>query len=417
MGIFKRLFNSESKTTSENTTKSEDKAKALNLTEVICQTWNDLNVEVIEPYLDDNLVYNSVWVGSTIVGKKDYLYYLKRKLDTFKKTNTIPKFDEINEFGRTLPHFLQGDNEGVLDYQQKDGKIISLLMRPLAKIRLVEDEEWPRYSQAYEQFLPQATRIAGQSINELAQKKGLNQSQFAWLQTYPNYPSFQHLCFRTSSQVFSVLIAMHGFSSNGKDDNSIVVYKRDYDRLIMEANKNHLVPCICPICGIPRMPMLGRTHLLHAITGSLIDFDKEYDYNDGKMSPWEINNFGISTVVNFLHNQGCNNIFYCDVMGIEPQIFFEKDGNKAFVLVRSIPAGLREQPFEINKKLLDKFSDYKGYFADVQFVRAHNNGDFNDKYLPRGDSFFSNFKGLQEMNLAIHNNPFIILVDKESYDI
>lgn len=417
MGIFDFFSSNKKKGKERINAEVVNRQAQQELTAILCKSWQQLDVNILEPFLDENFVYNSVWVGSTVNGKEDYLYYLNKKFETFKKTNTIPKFDEINEFGRTLPHFLQGDNEGVLDYQEHNGKIISLLMRPLAKIRLVENEEWPRYSQAYEQFLPQATRIAGLSINELAQKKGLDRSQFAWLQTYPNYPSFQHLCFRTSSQVFSVLIAMHGFSSNGKDDNSIVVYKRDYDRLIMEADKNHLVPCICPICGIPRIPMLGSYHLLHAISGTLIDIDKEYDYNDGQMSPWEINNFGISTVVNFLHNQGCNIISYCDVVGIEPQIFFEKDGKKAFVLVRSIPTGLRERPFEINKRLLDKFSDYKGYFADVQFARVHNNGDFNDKYLPREDSFYSNFRGLQELSSAIHHNLNIILVDKENYDI
>lgn len=417
MSIFDFIYRNKKKGKERINAEVDNCQAQQDLTAILCQTWQQLDINIIEPYLDDNLVYNSVWVGSAIVGKKDYLYYLKRKFETFKKTNAIPKFDEINEFGRTLPHFLQGDNDGVLDYQERNGKIISLLMRPLVRIRLVEDEEWSRYSQAYEQFLPQATSIAGQSINELAQKKGLDQSQFAWLQTYPNYPSFQHLCFRTSSQVFSILIAIHGFSSNGKDDNSIVVYKRDYDRLIMETDKNHLVPCIFPVCGLPRIPMLGGTHLIHAKTNRPIDLEKEYDYNDGQMSAWEINNFGISIVINYLRDQGCKNISYCDVLGIDPQIFFEKDGTQSFVIVRSIPTGLRDETFEINKKMLAKLSDRKGYFADVQLARYHNNGSFNDKYLPRGDSFFSNFRGLQEMKSAIRNNSFIVLADKENYNI
>ena len=37
---------------------------------------------------------------------------------------------------------MQGEVEGVLDYQQNEGKFTSILMRPLMKIKIVDDSEW-----------------------------------------------------------------------------------------------------------------------------------------------------------------------------------------------------------------------------------------------------------------------------------
>lgn len=418
MSFLKHLFRKGEKDILTNMTFNKpSEPTQQDLTAILCQTWQQLDVNILEPFLDENFRYNSVWVGKTLKGKRDYLQYIKGKFETLKNTDNCPIMDVVNEYGKVLPHFQQGKNEGVLDYEQKDGKILSMLMRPVLKIKVVSEPEWRIYADAYHEFLPQTTRIAVQSINEIAQREGLDQSEFAWLQTFPNYPSFQHLCFRTSSQVFSILIAIHGFTSNGEDDNGIVVNKRDYDRLIMETEKNHLVPCIFPICGIPQIPMLGGTHLIHAKTGAAIDIKKEYDYNNGRMSPWEINNFGVWTVIHYLQDKQCTNISYCDVIGIQPQIFFEKDGKHAFILVRTLPIGMKNQPFEINKNLLKKYSGYEGYFADVQFARFHNTGSFNDKYMPRGDSFYSNFRGLQDLKTAIRRNDFIILVEKENYEI
>lgn len=40
-----------------------------------------------------------------------------------------------------------------------------------------------------------------------------------------------------------------------------------------------------------------------------------------------------------------------------------------------------------------------------------------DIWMWRGDSFYCNFTGLQDINKAIENNEFIQVVKKESYDI
>ena len=66
------------------------------LTAILCQTWKQLDVNILEPFLDEDFKYNSVWVGSTLKGKTEYIQYLKRKYETFKNTDSCPVMDVIN---------------------------------------------------------------------------------------------------------------------------------------------------------------------------------------------------------------------------------------------------------------------------------------------------------------------------------
>lgn len=384
------------------------------LTSILCQTWQKLDTNILEPFLDDNFKYNSVWVGRTLEGKDEYLHYLKGKFDTLRKTGSCPIVDVINEFGAKLPHLRQGNIEAVLDYEQNNGKLTHILMRPFVKIKVADNIEWGNYAHAYNEFLSKAVHIAGKAIQNYAKERNLTHPYFAWLQTNPNNPSFQHLCFRKGTRVYSIIVALHGFSSkDGEEDNSIVVNKKDLNLLLQESEKNNLIPCILPICCIPHIPMLGSNPLIDARTGERILLDEGAD-EDECLSEWELNNFGIFMVMDYLRAHGFSNMAYCDVVGINPQIFCEKEGKKSFVLVRTVPIGLKNSIFKINNNMLNNYKGFDAYFADVQVANAHNNGDFEDKVLYRCNGYFCKFNGLQNLEKAIAENPFIICDDKDS---
>ena len=38
------------------------------LAEIVCKTWNEKNVDFLEPYLSDEFIYESVWVLETMHG-------------------------------------------------------------------------------------------------------------------------------------------------------------------------------------------------------------------------------------------------------------------------------------------------------------------------------------------------------------
>lgn len=172
-------------------------------------------------------------------------------------------------------------------------------------------------------------------------------------------------------------------------------------------------------------------HLIHAVTGEYIRLERTTSEENVPMSEWEINSMGIQTVVNYLRQQNLKIMSYCDVVGIEPQIWFEKNGKMSYVIVRSIPIGKRKEDFPVNNNLLLRLSDYDGYFADVQFASSSpilkdENGNIvplgkrdgdEDVWMWRGDGFYCNFTGLQEIERAIASNEFIKVYEKESYDI
>lgn len=398
---------------------SEDADIRKSLAGAIMVAWNNMDAELLAPYLADNMQYNSVWVSNTMNSKTDYLYYLRRKFETIKNSKDVPIVDVVSEYGMDIPSLSQKGTGAsvVIDFEENDGKITKMLMRPSIKIAKVDDNEWGTYAKAYQEFLPTAVQIAGQVIQESINERGFKFPDFTWIKTdLMAYPSFHHISFRYGAQVYVILIAIHGFQTPvGQDDDRIIVSKRDYDNLISESEKHNLVPCIIPIAARPQLPMIRNIHLINAVSEEPIILG-EPCYGVA-MSEWEIYNMGISQVVDYLRKQGYKIHKYCDVVGIDPQIWFEKDGKTSYVIVRSIPIGLRNKDFVIHKELLLKISDYDGYFADLQFANEHNNGDFEDKILWRGDGYWGNFTGLQEIEKAIANNPFIKVSEETVYDI
>lgn len=406
MGFWKKLFNSNSK---------EEAANTVSLPDVIAMAWENLDAELLAPYLAQDFLYNSVWVSNTMKGKDEYLRYLKGKFETIRKSGAIPKVkvDCIN--GVLMPTLYQKGVGGnaVIDFDEKDGKITKMLMRPHVQIAKVLDEQWESYAKAYQDFLPRAFQISGQSIQEYVDARGFKFPDFSWIKTdLMAYPSFQHMCFRYGTQIYAVLIAIHGFErEDGQEDNNIVVSEREYDNLISESEKHNLIPCILPVAARPQLPMLRNSHLIHALTEELIAFVSPCSKERVPMSKWEINNMGICQVVEYLEKKGYKIHSYCDIMEIYPQVWFEKDGKTSYVIVRSIPIGQKNDAFVIYKAQLQRLSEYDGYFADVQFasssadlrddkgnlVPLSKRDGVGDNWMWRGDGFYCNFTGLQEI--------------------
>ena len=430
---FNRWFKNEDNEENQPT-ESHDKDNKVSLADMLVFAWNHLDAEMIAPYLADDFQYNSAWVSNTMTSKEEYLYYLSGKFRTFRESGDCPVADVIEEKGKRLPRLIQKGLgvEFVLDFISDGDKITRMLMRPPIGFKPVDENGWGTYAQAYQEYLPTALQIAGSHIQKYISDKGIGRPEFVWIQTILLHPSFQHLCFRFGTQVYSILIAIHGFkSNNGQEDDSVVVFKREYDNLLSECRKHNLTPCIIPIAARPGIPMLEEPHLIHAETGEYIRLEGTSSEELVPMSEWEINSMGILIVVNYLEQQNLKIQSYCDVVGIDPQIWFEKNGKMSYVIVRSIPIGKRKEVFHINNNLLLRLSDYDGYFADVQFSSSNpflkddkgntvlltkRCGD-EDVWMWRGDGFYCNFTGLQEIERAIASNYFIKVYEKESYDI
>lgn len=306
------------------------------------------------------------------------------------------------------------------------------------KITIVSKEEWAPYAQAYETILPTCVQIAGESIQKYASSQRLikNMSsgapKFAWIYSPYNKFSCHHMCFRHMSDVYSVIVAVHGFiASDGTINDKVVVPEFMYKRLLEESRSNNLIPCILPVSIITKAPMLDGSHLLDATTQELMTIEQKDSLDQIQMSDWEINNMGVKIVSDYLEKQGFTIVSYCDHVEIFPQLWFEKNGKRSYVLVRTVPIGKREEAYQINKKMLAQYDNYDGYYAEILTsssspILRDDKGDIvplskrygkNDIWMWRGEGFYISFTGLQEINKAISANSYIKLIDNELYVI
>ena len=268
-------------------------------------------------------------------------------------------------------------------------------------------------SEPPESFL-KARNIAGSRLQEEfnKQKGRVPESRdFKWIKAELTYPSFDHLTFGYGNQVFSVLVDIVSGSQSS-------ITARERDRFIKATSDNNLVPCLFRIILPAMKPASDGWNLIHAITGEEIIPAPGADSESISMSEWEVRNFVIQVVRNHIeHDKGFKVLSFCDVLGIDPQIWFEaKDGVRCWIVVRHL-----KQPDETAisnwvglEKTNPQLKDYDGFFAGVFLASsAPVLRDLQGNVIPlserfsgkaplyRGDQFHIKFDGLR----GIHVSP------------
>lgn len=107
----------------------------IELANIVCQAWNELNAELLEAYISDNFAYESVWVLETMHGKEEYLGYLRGKFNAIKSSGSVVKAiayyqEAIDKHVVVLSQ--DGARESAIELFVKDGLIVKMWMRPLS---------------------------------------------------------------------------------------------------------------------------------------------------------------------------------------------------------------------------------------------------------------------------------------------
>lgn len=248
--------------------------------------------------------------------------------------------------------------------------------------------------------------------NEFNKRKGkvAKPKDYKWIKAELTYPSFDHLTFGHGNQVFSVLVELLEEGKSYLTDN-------ERSRFIKATEENHLVPCIFRI-ALPEMkPVDDGWNLIHISSGRKIDPEAMATDEDIPMSEWELRNFAIQIVRNHItQEKGGKVMSFCDVMEIDPQIWFEDcKGQPCWVVVRHL-----RNPEEENysqwiglEKTSPQLTSYDGFFAGVFLASsAAILRDLQGRIIPpserftgkaplyRGDQFNAKFKGLQRIYVA-----------------
>lgn len=252
------------------------------------------------------------------------------------------------------------------------------------------------------EFFVNVRRMAGYSLqremDKLKEDKWYKGAH--WIKAEWTYPCFEHLTFAYKNQIFCVLIDIID-EITGKS----VLPDKDKNNLIENCTKNNLIPCLYkvtvkdihnPIYNTIK-PISDGWNLYNAITDNVIIPEDIVSHNKVELSEWELNDFAIQIVRNYIQeNLHFKVQSYQNIVGIEPQIWFEDDKkNLCYVVVRNTayPNNRAEIPDNINSIQLSVAS-YEGYFASVAFC-AKSGDDLSKLY--RGDGVHVAFKGLEKL--------------------
>lgn len=120
---------------------------------LLAEAWNTLSIDRIEPYLSEDIEYDSHWVFETLTGKSAFLAYLNGKFNTLKIHQRDSVMHIVAEIAhnRSLPNlspvivltqYSAGElNEAGLFVTCKEGLIsrISLSLMPDAELVMLTD--------------------------------------------------------------------------------------------------------------------------------------------------------------------------------------------------------------------------------------------------------------------------------------
>ena len=214
---------------------------------------------------------------------------------------------------------------------------------------------------------------------------------FKWIKAELVYPSFDNLTLAYKNRIFSIAIDI-------LDDENKGTLPRFYkERLVAECEKHDLIPCVFPIRMKSMSPFRRGWNLITPFSHEDIDPMLIASDEPRLMSDWEINNFGIQIVRDYLYDQKMNVLSYCDLLDIKPQIWFEDRHKKrkwVYVKNSQYPNSAEFDGFDIP----DAIKEYEGFFAGVSFMPIEKTPP-KDWNMYRDQPAEVNFEGL----LPIHS--------------
>lgn len=237
----------------------------------------------------------------------------------------------------------------------------------------------------------EARQVAGVHLQEQFQRYHSvpRRDGFTWIKAELTYPSFDHLTFGFKNSIFSVLIELIDASGSSLTDHQLT-------RWTDACTANNLIPCLFKInClamkdGFDLSLLHDAWNLVGLHNPEPIDPMTIASEEPFGMSAWELRNFSIQVVREYLAEKGHEVLSFCDLPEVNPQIWFrDAEGKMNWVIVqystdKEVPIADAWMGFEqSNEQLLP----YAGYFAGVQISS-------DQATLLRGGGMFVNFRGL-----------------------
>lgn len=221
--------------------------------ELICMCWNQLDVSIIEPYLDDNVTWKGGQPNREIHGKEKYLKLMEQIFDSLQYSKNSYKADIV---GREDYYFARITIDG--EYQDfvhrlkiEDGLI--------KEIRIIPSGEWllkQSGGSPFGVFLQTNLHEQAAAVAAIEQyvKTELGNKVITWATPYELKNSHCQLSFTCDGVSYDILVEIHSF-----DDRCRFVMASEFDRLVAGSKEIDHVPCILaldPDCNFVSLTLL-----------------------------------------------------------------------------------------------------------------------------------------------------------------
>jgi len=239
--------------------------------------------------------------------------------------------------------------------------------------------------------MPSSEKFTAAWLSAAKHLQNIGGDSIRWLRNNINPPLAEHLSFFVGNHLIFVFVGVEGLPGPSSRSS-----------FLQAAQDANAIPAIIPIehNGNEYEPTLNGWGLLHAETRRILD-PSALDHNEQiEMSDWEIHDFALQVIENFLHENGNEIISKQSYLHIDPSIWFRDDNGESYVIVRSgrYPLQRASKPDSIYKIIQScKQKSLFGYFASVTV--ADHEQQFTDNIIPlfRGTGMIVRFTGLEPL--------------------
>lgn len=234
MDIFDYIFNKESSDEQNHKRLSSYRQAA----DLICSCWNNLDLSIIEPYLDDNIIWRGP--NSHFTQGKDKYLGLHQKVFRALRLSKLSYHADIvceNEEYRARITIDNQDEDEVNRLKIEDGLITEIQITPSFEWWNKQFDSSPFGVVSQTSFHEEATAVA--AIEQYV-KTELGNKPITWARVHDLRNSHCQLSFSCDGLAYDMLVEIHSF----EDDKCRFVMKSEFDRLKDGCKLNDHIPCI-----------------------------------------------------------------------------------------------------------------------------------------------------------------------------
>ena len=201
--------------------------------EIICACWNNLDTSIIEPYLSEDVIWN------TQKGKANYLEFLEKRFASLKLLKHGFSADIVCEDDKYRARI-------TIDHQDED-EVYRLTIESglITEIQVMPSSEWWKKQLGTSPFgvISQTSlheQAAAVAVIEQHFKTELGNKTITWATPYELKNSHCQLSFNCEGLDYDVLVEIHSWD----DKKCRFAMKSEFDRLKAGCQENDHIPCI-----------------------------------------------------------------------------------------------------------------------------------------------------------------------------